>query len=302
MISRPRSATEGCPWKKGAVAPPRRPTMCSACWARPGPRPCSTRRRPRRVIRNCSISGRMPTRTSPRRRKLDGNWQLWGKTKRPRRYDRPKRCSKRRPSPLFHARSRFPARSRALAQDPSGFAHFSCAMGQYTSMQKSMTILILLLAAGTMLAGNAPAQTPAAPAAPTQPSSSAQGTTPAQTTKPATTKKPATAAKTATALTLKTQKEKASYALGRNVGLTFKRQEVPVDPALVARGLKDAMTGAKPLISDKDADDALKQLKTDGSQKMQAQQQAMQAKAHEEAAGNIKIGDAFLASKKTKDV
>jgi len=168
-------------------------------------------------------------------------------------------------------------------------------------MQKSMTILILLLAAGTMLAGNAPAQTPAAPAAPTQPSSSAQGTTPAQTTKPATTKKPATAAKTATALTLKTQKEKASYALGRNVGLTFKRQEVPVDPALVARGLKDAMTGAKPLISDKDADDALKQLKTDVSQKMQAQQQAMQAKAHEEAAGNIKIGDAFLAANKTKD-
>jgi FKBP-type peptidyl-prolyl cis-trans isomerase len=168
-------------------------------------------------------------------------------------------------------------------------------------MQKSMTILILLLAAGTMLAGNAPAQTPAAPAAPTQPSSSAQGTTPAQTTKPATTKKPATAAKPATALTLKTQKEKASYALGMNIGAGFKRQEIPVDPALVARGLRDAMTGAKPLLTDKDAQAALTQLKTEVNQKMQAQQQAMQAKAHEEAAGNIKIGDAFLAANKTKD-
>jgi FKBP-type peptidyl-prolyl cis-trans isomerase FklB len=174
-------------------------------------------------------------------------------------------------------------------------------MGQYTSMQKSMTILILLLAAGTMLAGNALAQTPAAPAAPTQPSSSAQGTTPAQTAKPATTKKPATAAKPATALTLKTQKEKASYALGMNIGTGFKRQEVPVDPALVARGLRDAMTGAKPLLTDKDAQAALNQLKTEVNQKMQGQQQAMQAKAHEEAAGNIKIGDAFLAANKTKD-
>jgi FKBP-type peptidyl-prolyl cis-trans isomerase len=174
----------------------------------------------------------------------------------------------------------------------------SHGMGQYMSMQKSMTILMQLLAAGAMLLGNARAQTPATPSTP--PSSSAQAT-PAQTTKPATTKKPATTARTATPLTLKTQKEKASYALGMNIGMGFKRQEVPVDPAIVARGLRDAMTGAKPLLTEQDAQAALTQLKTEVNTKMQAQQQAMQAKAHEEAAGNKKIGDEFLTANKAKD-
>ena len=133
------------------------------------------------------------------------------------------------------------------------------------SMQKSMTILMQLLAAGTMLLGNARAQTPATPSTP--PSSSAQGTTSGQTTKPAA-KKPSTTARTATALTLKTQKEKASYALGMNIGMGFKRQEVPVDPAIVARGLRDAMSGAKPLLSEDDAKAALTQLKTEVNAKM----------------------------------
>lgn len=152
-----------------------------------------------------------------------------------------------------------------------------------------------------MLLGIAPAQNPAAPATPAQPSAATQGTTPAQTTKPATTKKPAATAKTATPLTLKTQREKASYALGMNIGSGFKRQEIPVDPALVARGLRDAMNGAKPLLSEDEAKAALTQLKTEVNTKMQAQQQAMQAKAHEEAAGNKKLGDAFLSANKTKE-
>lgn len=100
---------------------------------------------------------------------------------------------------------------------------------------------------------------------------------------------------------LKTQKEKASYALGMNIGKTFKGQGVPVDPALVSRGLRDAMTGAKPLLSDDDAKAALTQLKTEMNAKMQAQQQAMQAKSQEEAAGNKKLGEAFLSANKTKE-
>ncbi len=86
-----------------------------------------------------------------------------------------------------------------------------------------------------------------------------------------------------------------------NIGMGFKRQEIPVDPALVARGLRDAMSGAKPLLTDQEAQAALTQLKTEVSQKMQAQQQAMQAKAHEEAAGNKKLGDEFLSANKSKE-
>jgi FKBP-type peptidyl-prolyl cis-trans isomerase FklB len=166
-------------------------------------------------------------------------------------------------------------------------------------MQKSLTIVTQLLAVG-MLLGNAPAQTPAASTPSSTPASS-QAAAPAKTAPSAAAKKPATTAKPATGLTLKTQKEKASYALGMNIGNGFKRQGVPVDPALVARGLRDAMNGAKPLLSDQDAQAALTQLKNEMNTKMQAQQQEMQAKAHEAAAGNKKIGDAFLAANKAKD-
>jgi FKBP-type peptidyl-prolyl cis-trans isomerase FklB len=167
-------------------------------------------------------------------------------------------------------------------------------------MQKSLTIVLHLLAAGMMLLGNAPAQTPAASTPSSAPASS-QAAAPAKTTSPTAAKKPATTAKPATTLALKTQKEKASYALGMNIGNGFKRQGVPVDPALVARGLRDAMNGTKPLISDQDAQAALTQLKNEMNQKMQAQQQEMQAKTMEAAAGNKKIGEAFLTENKTKD-
>ena len=175
-------------------------------------------------------------------------------------------------------------------------------------MRKSLTAVTPLLAAGMMLLGNALAQTPAATSTPSTPAAAGQTAAPAKAAHPSTTKKPATAAKPATTLTLKTQKEKASYALGMNIGSGFKRQGVPVDPAIVARGLRDAMTGAKPLLTDDEAKAAFAELKTEMNQKMQAQQQEMQAKmqeqqakAHEAAAPNIKEGEAFLAANKTKE-
>jgi len=161
-----------------------------------------------------------------------------------------------------------------------------------------------------MLLGHAPAQTPAATTAqPTQPSTTqatvaTQATSPAQTPKApaakkasATTKKPATA----TALTLKTQKDKASYAVGMSIGSGLKRQGVPVDAALVARGLKDAMTGTKALLTDDEMKAVLTQLQNDVRAQQQAKAQEMQAKAHEAGAGNRKEGEEFLATNKTKE-
>src|SRR5437868_11668540 len=109
-------------------------------------------------------------------------------------------------------------------------------------MQKSLTIVLQLLAAGIMLLGLAPAQTPASTTTPAAPAKTAQGTAAKKTTAGA---KPAT-----TTVLLKTQKDKASYAVGMSIGTGLHRQGVPVDAALVARGLRDAMTGAKPLLTD----------------------------------------------------
>jgi FKBP-type peptidyl-prolyl cis-trans isomerase FklB len=146
------------------------------------------------------------------------------------------------------------------------------------------------LAAGTLLLGNALAQTPAAPTQPTSPAKPKSTTTPA---KKATTTKPAAAP-----LALKSQKEKFSYALGMNVGQglgqTLKRQDIAIDPAILARGLKDALAGTKTALTEQEAKDILTKVQND----LRAKQQA---KTQEEAAGNKKAGEAFAAANKAKD-
>jgi FKBP-type peptidyl-prolyl cis-trans isomerase FklB len=172
------------------------------------------------------------------------------------------------------------------------FAHLSLAMGQYQHMQKSLTIVFQLLAAGMMLLGTAPAQqTPAPPAQPSQPAS-----TPAKTQKAPAAKKAPVTSKSGTALTLKTQKEKASYALGMKIGGDLRRQGVntAVDPAIAARGFKDALAGSKALITEDEERAALTQLQSDVRNKQEA-------KAHEQGSGARKEGEAFLAANKSKE-
>jgi len=135
--------------------------------------------------------------------------------------------------------------------------------------------------AGSLLAQQTPAATtpPAAPAAKAAPA-----------TKP----KTATSAKAAAPLTLKTEKEKFSYALGMNIGSGMKRQSVAVDPAILARGLKDSLAGGKTLMTEDEARATLKQMQDEMRQKQQAKMQ-------EEGAANKKVGDAFLAANKGKE-
>jgi FKBP-type peptidyl-prolyl cis-trans isomerase FklB len=165
-------------------------------------------------------------------------------------------------------------------------------MGQYLYMQKSLPIAIQLLAAGMMLLGNAPAQTPAA--------TTSQSTPPPTTApKPKTStakKTTASGAKTTAGapVVLKTQREKESYAMGMNLGTGLHRQGMTLDPALLARGLKDAQSGAKTAMTEEEARAALTQLQGDVRAKLDA-------KAKEEGATNRKEGDAFLAANKTKE-
>jgi len=139
-----------------------------------------------------------------------------------------------------------------------------------------------------MLAGNLPAQTPAAAPAQTK-------TAPAKTQTGAAAKAPA-GAKAAPGLILKTQKDKQSYALGMKIGSDLKRQGVGavVDGAMLARGLKDSMTGAKTVLSDDDVRKLLTQLQTDVQQKHDEE-------ARTAGAASRKEGDAFLAANKGKE-
>ena len=166
-------------------------------------------------------------------------------------------------------------------------------------MQKSLTTVFQLLAAGMMLLGNARAQqTPAATTSQSsQPASaSSQAAAPAKPSSATAAKKTTTAAKPATGLTLTTQKQKASYALGMKIGSDLKRQGVAasVDAAITARGLKDALAGSKLLLTDDQEKSALMQLQTDV-------RTAQEAKAKETSGPARKAGEAFLAENKSKE-
>ena len=58
------------------------------------------------------------------------------------------------------------------------------------------------------------------------------------------------AAKSSSVPALKTQKDKASYAIGLNLGKNLHKDSVDVDPNILLRGLKDALAGDKPLLTD----------------------------------------------------
>jgi len=155
-------------------------------------------------------------------------------------------------------------------------------------MPKSLAVLLIpFLASGTILAGYAPAQQ--TPAAATSPASGQAGSSQAGTSKTqtSTAKKPAAAAaKTAAPVVLKTQRDKASYAWGMKLGAGLHGQGLTLDPALVARGLKDAQSGAKTALTEDEARTALEQLRQEVQQKMEA--------------ANRKEGETFLAANKTK--
>ncbi|MGA9393286.1 MAG: FKBP-type peptidyl-prolyl cis-trans isomerase [Candidatus Sulfotelmatobacter sp.] len=158
---------------------------------------------------------------------------------------------------------------------------------------------IHILAAGTLLLGHALAQQ--TPATTTQPATTSPATpspsTPAK-AQTSTSKRSTTASKSTTTVTLKTEKEKFSYALGMKTGQrmaeTFKKESVPYDPAILARGMKDGLSGSKTLLTDEEAQAAIKAVQEDVGKK---QQEKMQ----EAATANKKEGNAFLAGNKGKE-
>ena len=171
-------------------------------------------------------------------------------------------------------------------------------------MKKQFTIAAALLAAGMALPGNARAQqttsvsSQATPAAKPQSSPSGSAAQTPATKPPAGTvpAKPRTApgAKTQTPLALKTDKDKASYAIGMNLGTSLHRQSVEVDPAIMLRGVKDALAAGKMLMTEDEMRATLTQLQNEMRKKQQE-------KALLAGAANKKEGEEFLAANKAKD-
>jgi len=155
------------------------------------------------------------------------------------------------------------------------------------------------MAIGMMLAGSAlgqqtpagsPQQAPAAKPAP----AAAGGAQKAPASKTA----QATKQKTQAPLVLKTQKEKASYALGMNVGkgleANLRQQSVEIDQAILLRGMKDALAGGKTLLTEDEMKAALNLMQTE----MRTRQEEKMKLAAE---ASKKVGEEFLAANKAKE-
>jgi FKBP-type peptidyl-prolyl cis-trans isomerase FklB len=155
-------------------------------------------------------------------------------------------------------------------------------------MQNLLRITLITLTAASMLPCSIAQQTPSAP--PTK----APAATPQKSQQSAAPKSPQTAAKAKAPFTLKTPKDKASYAMGMNIGNGLRKQSIDIDPAILARGLRDAFANGKTLLTEDEVRTILTQLQAD----MRKKQQELAQVASE---NNKKQGIAFLEANKTKE-
>ena len=95
-------------------------------------------------------------------------------------------------------------------------------------------------------------------------------------------------------MTLKSEKDKVSYIIGREIGGNLKSQAIDVDPEILARGIKDAFSGAKSSLTEEE----MKEVMTAFQKEVMAKRQELAKQLGEK---NKKEGEAFLAGNKTKE-
>jgi FKBP-type peptidyl-prolyl cis-trans isomerase FklB len=97
---------------------------------------------------------------------------------------------------------------------------------------------------------------------------------------------------------LKTQKDKVSYMLGVDVGRKMKaeldRQSIDADPAVLTKGIRDALAGGTMLLTDAELQEIRMALQSDIMAKNTERAKVLAEK-------NKKDGDAFLAENRKKE-
>ncbi len=94
--------------------------------------------------------------------------------------------------------------------------------------------------------------------------------------------------------TFKSQKEKFSYALGMEIGDGFRKQALDVDPENLAKGLGDAFSGGKTLLTE----DEMRAVLASAQEDYRKKQAALRA---EKAQAALKQGEEFLEANKSKE-
>ncbi len=96
-----------------------------------------------------------------------------------------------------------------------------------------------------------------------------------------------------TTVTLADQKQKLSYTIGHNLGNSWKNGEIDLDLDVVQKGIKDAMSGAKPLLSPQEMQTVVSTFQKEYTAKRDEIRKNQGEK-------NLKEGEAFLEENKKK--
>lgn len=92
---------------------------------------------------------------------------------------------------------------------------------------------------------------------------------------------------------LSTPQAQASYAIGQNIGSSMLEDGIVLDEAAFARGLKDAMTGAKSALTEEQAEAAIRQMQIEMATRRSERIAAV-------AKTNAEEGEAFLKTNAAK--
>jgi len=93
---------------------------------------------------------------------------------------------------------------------------------------------------------------------------------------------------------LNSEKDKLSYSLGHNIGQSIKRQNVDVSQDLLAKGIADALTDAKPLLTPEEVETVMQNFR-------KQQMEEMNKRRQEQAQKNLDEGNKFLEENKKKE-
>lgn len=101
---------------------------------------------------------------------------------------------------------------------------------------------------------------------------------------------------------LKSKKDKISYTLGVASGNNLKRQSIDVDPEIMARGLKDSLSGGKILLADQEMQEVMTAFRQEMDARQMENLKEQAAKQLETLMEtNRKEGEAFLAENRTRE-
>jgi FKBP-type peptidyl-prolyl cis-trans isomerase FklB len=93
---------------------------------------------------------------------------------------------------------------------------------------------------------------------------------------------------------LKNENDKVNYSIGYQIGGDFQRQDVEIKPELIVKGIQDALSGTKPLLTSQEMRTALVDLK----KRITA---AQKEKNRQLADQNLAAGKAYLAENAKKE-